>query len=133
MYRLRIKVGSSAPRDVPVAPRSVPFNVSVARAYVAVNGHEDVLAYSRCSTEPRGGGGVGPEYYWPLARGCSMWMTSFNGPERRIVGAGEGVLPSISGGTLAYARFRDTGAPRRALAQQRRPYRHGSRRGDLAR
>ena len=121
MYQLRVKVGSSAPRDVPVAPRSVPFDVSVARAYTPVKGHEDVLVYSRCSTEPRGGGGVGPESYWPRSRGCSLRMTTFNGPERRIAGTGEGALPSISGDTLAYARFRDTGPPQVIVRRLSRP------------
>jgi hypothetical protein len=111
LFRLRIKVGSSAPRDVPVPPRSVPFDASVARAYVPGKGHADVLVYSRCRREPDTAGGIAPERDWTTSRGCTLRMTPFDGPEQLITGAGAGVLPSVAGTTLAYARFSAQRAP----------------------
>jgi hypothetical protein len=112
VYRLRVKTGDAAPHDVPVPPRSVPFDVSVGRAYVPVKGHENVLVYSRCAQEPRPAAGIAPGPDWRTARSCALYEAPFYGPERRIVGAGEGVLPSVSGGTLAFARFGGARGPR---------------------
>lgn len=111
-YRLRVRTGSAAPHDVPVAPRTVPFDVSVARAYEPVKGHEDVVVYSRCRQEPTAAAGIAPESNWRTARGCALYSAPFRGPERRLTGTGEGVLPSVSGSTLAYARFGGAHGPR---------------------
>lgn len=111
-YRLRVKVGSQPPRDVPVAPRSVPFDVDAGRAFAPPEGHEEVLVYSRCRTEPRlTGHRVNPEVDWRSARGCRLYRATSAGHEQRIKDAGEGVLPALSGSTLAAVRERGTGEP----------------------
>ena len=109
-YRLRIKVGMSAPRDLGVPPRSVPFDVSVARGSIPRGGHSDVLLYSRCRQEPSGLVGGLPYLRWTTARDCSLWVAGLGGRERRIVGPpSDAVLPSLSGATLAFARVPRSG------------------------
>ena len=100
-YRLRVAVGERAPADVAVAPRSVPFDVRVGRV-----GGRAVLVYSRCAQEPPAlGDMVEPEPYWWSARDCTLYTAGLDGHEHAIRGAGPGVLPAVSGATLAFVRF----------------------------
>jgi hypothetical protein len=107
-YRLRVAVGDKPPRDVPVAPRSVPFDVHVGRA----RGGRLVLVYSRCLHEPSPLPAVAPEQVWEAARGCSLRVAGLDGGERAIRGAGSGVLPGVSGATLTFVRFAAGRRPR---------------------
>ena len=103
-YRLRVAIGDDAPVDVPVTPRSVPFDVHVGHATEPSGSRRTVLVYSRCSREPTTTRAF-PEQFWFLARGCRPYVTSLDGGERPIVGAGSGVLPGVSGRTLTLVRF----------------------------
>lgn len=106
-YRLRVTVGSAPPRDVPVAPRRVPFDVDAGRAYAPQIGHEEVLVYSRCAHEPALTGHRDvPVVEWRTARDCHLYRTTLAGGEQRIAGTGDEVLPTLSGSTLAAVRER---------------------------
>jgi hypothetical protein len=105
-YRLRVAVGDHAPVDVPVAPRTVPFDVHVGHATEPDGARRVVLVYSRCVTEPPTSTELAPEQLWTLARGCSLRITGLAGGERPIRDAGEGVIPGVSGTTLTFLRLR---------------------------
>jgi len=105
-FRLRVAVGDRAPVDVPVPPRSVPFDVHVGRATEPDGSRRTVLVYSRCTREPPLYPSLAPEQLWSAARGCSLRVAGLDGGERAIRGAGEGVIPGVSGTTLTFVRFR---------------------------
>src|SRR5436309_14276197 len=50
-YRLRVAAHGASPVDVPVAPRSVPFDVHVGNATEPDGSRRVVLVYSRCTRE----------------------------------------------------------------------------------
>ncbi len=115
-YRLMTTTNAGgAPAQVPVAPRSAPFDADLgpdARG-------RPTAVYSRCRTEPRGGWhDAGLE--WATSRGCDLFRFDFAaGRERRIAGASRGdaseFLPSIWRGRLAFTRIDERpGAARRA-------------------
>jgi hypothetical protein len=104
-FRLRVAVGDRAPVDVPVAPRSVPFDVHVGRAQEPDGARRTVLVYSRCRHEPPLYSSLAPEQLWSYARGCSLRVAGLDGGERAIRGAGTGVIPGVSGTTLTFVRF----------------------------
>jgi hypothetical protein len=106
VYRLRVIRGDLAPQDVPVPPRSVPFDVSVGRAVEPDGSHQDVLVYSRCRVEaPVTRTAYGEfEPRWWKGQGCTVRVATPTGGERVIRGAGPGVLPSVSGTHLAFIR-----------------------------
>jgi hypothetical protein len=120
-YRLRVAVGDQAPVDVPVAPRSVPFDVHVGQAREPGGTSRVVLVYSRCAKEPRGFPTLAPEQGCRLARGCSLRVAGLNGGERPIRGAGPGVMPGVSGTVLTFARFAPGRRPRLIVRPFDRP------------
>lgn len=88
---------------LPVAPRSVPFDVDLGPGR---HGHT-VAAYSRCRHEPREGDLNLPAY--TSGRGCDLYAYDLaTGKERKLRGPstrrGSEVLPSIWRGRIAYAR-----------------------------
>lgn len=105
-FELVQRAGGAPVRRLPVAPRSVPFDVDLGPT-------EDggVLAvYSRCATEPTGGGI--PEYQ--SGRGCSIYGVDVTtGRETRYAAlhaahANE-TWPSYWKGRMAFARAYDDG------------------------
>lgn len=103
-YRLRIKVGSTAPRTLGVAARSIPFDAGVGQMTTAAGRGADVVVYSRCAKEPWELGFVTISLNWAAARRCGLYTSTLAGREQRIGRAGEGVLPSVAGTRIAYAR-----------------------------
>jgi hypothetical protein len=71
-----------------------------------------VLVYSRCRREPPLYPSIAPEQLWSFARGCSLRVASLDGGERAIRGAGQGVIPGVSGTTLTFVRFTHGKHPR---------------------
>jgi hypothetical protein len=120
-FRLRVAVGDRAPVDVPVPPRSVPFDVHVGRATEPDGRRRTVLVYSRCRREPPLYPSIAPEQLWSFARGCSLRVASLDGGERAIRGTGQGVIPGVSGTTLTFVRFTHGKRPRVVVRRFDRP------------
>ncbi|MCP9491797.1 MAG: hypothetical protein MSC31_18270 [Solirubrobacteraceae bacterium MAG38_C4-C5] len=98
-YHLMVQRRDEPPRRVPVAPRSVPFDVDVGdrRGLRA--------AYSRCEREPTGG----PLPDWATGRGCDVYLLDLETLTEKKVRSvsteqASEFLPSVANGGLAFAR-----------------------------
>jgi hypothetical protein len=117
-YRLVTRAGGVT-REVPVAPRGVPFDVDLGpdeRGRV-------VAAYSRCDREPPAGGAFVEFPKWADGRGCRLYRFDFaTGRETPIAAANapgaSQFLPSIWRARVAFARV----YPRRPGMRGRLPY-----------
>jgi hypothetical protein len=110
VYYLTERFGGTTAR-LPVAPRTVPFDVDLGPE---ADG-KTVATYSRCRREPpprdpRTGNAIaGQQFQWSRARGCDIYMFSFEtGAEVRVRyastrGASE-FLPSVWTDRIAFAR-----------------------------
>ncbi|HWT92376.1 MAG TPA: hypothetical protein VN238_05235 [Solirubrobacteraceae bacterium] len=102
-FRLAVSENGAAPRVLPVAPRTVPFD-----ADIGPDGTGGLaLVYSRCAQDPDANGAG--------ARGCDLYRFRLKtGLEQRIASAGSAGTserePAISGRTIVFAQTRD-GAP----------------------
>lgn len=108
-WRLVYDTNTSGRSDlVPVAGRSVPFDVDVGPD----QGEGVVAVYSRCTTEPRFRASTRPLPAWTTGRGCDLYRYDFRqGTETRIGGASTAgnseMLPTIWRGHLGFVRVYD--------------------------
>jgi hypothetical protein len=114
-FRLRVAVGDHVPVDVPVAPRSAPFDVHVGRATEPDGTRRTVLVYSRCAKEPPTSTALAPEQLW---RGCSLRVAGLAGGELRSAAPARVSSPALSGKKLKFRALH----PRKAPAHRRAPF-----------
>jgi hypothetical protein len=122
---------------IPVAPRSVPFDVDVGRDF----GNEAVAAYSRCRKEPAGrdprtGNALAQMPQWSSGRGCDVYMLNLRtNVEIRVGGASSSraseFLPAVWRSRIVFARVYER---RRGIAGKRAYlYYHSLERGGISR
>jgi len=109
-YVLRTVTAGTPAQDVPVPPRSVPFDVDLGPDAQG----ETVAVYSRCHRDPpprrpQVGNALTQMPEWSAARGCNLHQFNFTtGRETRIAGANapnaSQFLPTIWKTRVAFAR-----------------------------
>ena len=122
-FRLVVSTGTAEPRVLPIAPRSVPFDVDLGPG---PDGRV-VAAYSRCRREPAMDV-TPPLPAYTSGRGCDVYRFALDGTqEQRLRGASTDqaseMLPSIWRDEVAFVRVYEQRAGRRdGLALDRLPY-----------
>lgn len=118
-WQLKMRSPSGTVSAPAIPARAIPFDASLG----VLKGGAVALVYSRCSHDPRYAAG-GVSLAWYTARGCVVHLLDpATGTDRALAptrGSTADVLPSVSGGTVAYAtiarRGRRASIVTRALA-----------------
>jgi hypothetical protein len=118
-HHLVYRVGDGAPARVPVAPRGVPFDVTLGPG---PDGGV-VAAYSRCRQEPEVRRSTRPLPAHATGRGCDLYAYDFRaGAERRLdgpsTGAASETMPAVWRDEVAFVRVFE----RRSGLRGRAPY-----------
>ncbi len=138
-YRLVVSRAGAAPVVMPIAPRSVPFDVDLGPDAAG----RAVAVYSRCRVEPRRGGSFrevssGLPLY-AFGRGCDLYQLDLATGRERALRFGTSrrrseTLPSVWRGEIAYAATDpDFDAGRSRPQVFRRRLRPGSRETRISR